>query len=87
MAVTNRTIFYYLFLVLQAKVRGNILTVWNETIPTEPILLVLEQIHVEASESELGDFSFTVNYRSGSIKLHASDEAQRGKWMLKVSFF
>ncbi|VDD87449.1 unnamed protein product [Enterobius vermicularis] len=70
---------------VKAKVRGNILTVWNETIPTEPILLVLEQIHVEASESELGDFSFTVNYRSGSIKLHASDEAQRGKWMLKLS--
>uniref|UniRef100_A0A0N5B0R7 PH domain-containing protein n=1 Tax=Syphacia muris TaxID=451379 RepID=A0A0N5B0R7_9BILA len=71
--------------IVEAKIRGNILVLRNNTVPSEPILLVLEQIHVEALNDESALFGFSVRYHSGLMKFYAEDEKQREKWMLKLS--
>lgn len=53
--------------------------------PVEPIIVVLEKVHLEAVPDEPGGrFPFVLNFHSGSVKFFALNESQREEWMVKV---
>lgn len=65
--------------------RSNVLGVrYCKEEPIEPMIIVLEKIHLEALSDKDGKFPFMLNLDSGSIKFFAKSEKQREEWMVKV---
>ncbi|KAM3724595.1 Inositol polyphosphate-4-phosphatase type I [Dirofilaria immitis] len=71
---------------VELKIRSNILGVrYCKEEPIEPMIIVLEKVHVETLPDKDGKFPFMLNLDSGSVVFYAESEKQREEWMVKMS--
>ncbi|VDN05119.1 unnamed protein product [Thelazia callipaeda] len=71
---------------VELKIRSNILAVrFCQEEPVEPMIVVLEKVHLEVLPNENEMFPFIIGFSSGTIKFCAKSEELREKWMVKMS--
>uniref|UniRef100_A0A0R3RVL3 PH domain-containing protein n=1 Tax=Elaeophora elaphi TaxID=1147741 RepID=A0A0R3RVL3_9BILA len=71
---------------VELKIRSNVLAVrYCKEEPIEPMIIVLEKVHLETLPDKDGKFPFMLNLDSGSIIFFSKSEKQREEWMVKMS--
>lgn len=53
--------------------------------PIEPMIIVLEKVHVTTLPEKDHKFPFVLNLDAGSVTFYSKSEKQREEWMVKVS--
>uniref|UniRef100_A0A915AMW7 PH domain-containing protein n=1 Tax=Parascaris univalens TaxID=6257 RepID=A0A915AMW7_PARUN len=71
---------------VHVKLRGNILAAQCDETASDPLVVVVEKVRVDVPEnSEDNKFPFSITFSAGAMKFFAKDEAQREKWVVKLS--
>uniref|UniRef100_A0A915PT39 PH domain-containing protein n=1 Tax=Setaria digitata TaxID=48799 RepID=A0A915PT39_9BILA len=71
---------------VELKIRSNILGVrYCKEEPIEPMIIVLEKVHLEPLPNKDGKFPFVLVLDSGSVTFFSESEKQREEWMVKMS--